>query len=178
MPLASWLEIFICITTLKHILLTFNTYGRGRSHDLFHQEVVHHWILSKGNVNDDTEKWLTIFHKYKRHLLLRICFRLTVGNTLRGDILTLVCLYERLSSNMDKMAPKLSWHLRDCSNCALKTKVRFKVITWGIGPRPRAYIVLPKDTPYGSTARNYWEEHISTLSAVPLPCPVSTIYPD
>lgn len=90
-----------------NILLTFNTYGKGKSHDLFHQEVVHHWILSKGNVNDDTEKCLTIFHKHKRHLLLRICFWFTVGKTLRGDILTLVCLYELLSSNGDKRAPKL-----------------------------------------------------------------------
>jgi len=36
-----------------------------------------------------------------------MCFRLTVGNTLTGDILTLVCLYELLSSHMDKMVPKL-----------------------------------------------------------------------
>lgn len=86
---------------LSNILLTFNTYGRGKSLDLFHEEVVHHWILSKGNVNDDTEKWLTIFLKYKKHLLLRICFRLMVGNTLRANILTLACLCQLLSSNVD-----------------------------------------------------------------------------
>lgn len=80
----------------SNILLTFKTYRRGKSHDLLHQEAVHHWILSKGNVNDDTEMWLTIFHKYKWHLPFRICFLFTVGSAVRGDILTLVCLHELL----------------------------------------------------------------------------------
>lgn len=117
------------------------------------------------------KKWLNIFLKYKKHLLLRICFRLTVGNTLRGNILILVCLYELLSSNVDIQLQNYStWQLRDCSS--MSTQEKCKIWTDYVRNRTRLLFMYCKHTPHGSTERNSWEEHISTLSRAPLLSPL------